>query len=148
MTANPSEEAAAPASPISALTEPTGEAGRSLYDRLAPAIGWYFEHLEDLAHEAKASRAAARAVEGITASDVLAGLATAKIASKTAGRVRLKVPALKAQDQLADQVGQALARVPGVTNVSVSSLLGTALIEYDARRIPSIEALLASVDVA
>jgi hypothetical protein len=144
MSESPASEARqmspAPLSTIpAALTEQVTKTGRQVYDQVAPVVGWYVEHLEDLVHEARADRAASRADETNGLADVLASLPHARVMSSVPGRVRLHVGLLKGREQLAEQTEQAVVSVPGVTQVSASATTGSVLILYNARQYTSPE---------
>jgi hypothetical protein len=135
-----------PASAMTAaFTEPVAKAGRDMYNQVAGGAQWYLEQLEDLVHEAKASRAEARGQQGVSVPDVLAGLSEAKVASSIPGRVRLRLRSLKGQDQLAEQVTQALAGIPGISQAAISPHTCGVLISYDTTQFASLDALLQAI---
>lgn len=51
------------------------------------------------------------------------------------GRVRLKIAALKGNPVRARQLSDAFTGVPGVSHIECNTLTGSALIQYDPRRI-------------
>lgn len=130
---------------LSNPASPVAKAGRDIGNQIAGGVQWYREQLEDLVHEAKAARAEARGQRGVSVADVLASLSAAKVASSIPGRVRLRLRTLKGQDQLAEQVGQALAGIPGISQAAVNPLTCSVLIGYDAAQFASLDALLQAV---
>jgi hypothetical protein len=135
--ANPGPVSAVPP----ALTESVAKAGRHVYDWIAPSVGWYIEHLEDLVHEARAARVAAREKDAASLADVVASLPDVQIVSEKPGRARIRVKALRGQDRLADEVKQTLMVMPGVSQVEVNPLTSSVLIQYDAGQHKSLNSL-------
>jgi hypothetical protein len=128
-----------------ALAEPAVKAGRHAYDQLGGAVGWYFEHLEDLVHEARASRSAAREKDAPGLADVLAILPEAKLLSNMPGRARIRVPAIKGRNKLAAGLRDALAAVPGVTQLDVNPLTANVLVIYNAAQLGALSGVLQAV---
>ena len=57
------------------------------------------------------------------------------------GRVRLKIPGVKDNPELARQAQEKLGRVPGVQRVEANPATGSLLILYDSALLASVEAL-------
>jgi len=55
----------------------------------------------------------------------------AEIAHHVRGRVRMKVPAAKGNEELLEQIKQSLAAIPGVQEVSANSVTGSLVVNYD-----------------
>ena len=135
------------ASPVvpEAITEPVAKASRQAYEHVAGKFEWYREQWEDVVHEAKAVRAQKYSLEGVSVADVLSGLGGAKVASSLPGRARLRLKQLRKQDQLAEQTAHALGALPGITQAEANPLTGSVLILFDAKKYPSLDALLKAV---
>lgn len=56
------------------------------------------------------------------------------------GRVRIKAAALKGNPGQAEQLSAAFRAVPGVKSIDCNTLTGSALIQYDTRRIVEADA--------
>jgi hypothetical protein len=67
-------------------------------------------------------------------------LSALRVAHALPGRVRLKVPALKSNGDLAQAVCEKLETVDAVLEVRASPLTGSLLVRYDTSRIPSLGA--------
>jgi len=119
------------------------QTNRQFYDSITSGVQWYFEQWEDLVEEAKASLSTD--AESIGVSDILAGLAEAKVASDIPGRIRLRLKQLRGHDDLATQSAQALGRLSGITEVDVSALTGSILIFYDTAQYESRDALVRAI---
>lgn len=125
------------------LTRPLGDATRAAYERVAGGFEWYFEHWGDLFAEIKAEQAAR--LETLALSDVLSALDTARVASDVPGRVRLRLPALKKQEALCEQVAESVYSLSGIESVRVSPVTGSILVHYDTGHYRSLDELRAAV---
>ena len=125
------------------VVQPVAQASRQFYDTITGGVQWYFEQWEDLVVEAKASLSTG--AESIGVSDILAGLAEAKVASDIPGRVRLRLKQLRGHDDVATQSAQALGRMSGITEADVSALTGSILIFYDTAQYESRDALVRAI---
>jgi hypothetical protein len=63
------------------------------------------------------------------------------VAHALPGRVRLKIPRVKANPKLARQAQEKLSRVPGIQRVEANPATGSLLILYDLALLASVEAL-------
>ncbi len=63
------------------------------------------------------------------------------VAHALPGRVRLKLPRLKENPELASQAREKLGRVPGIQSVEANPATGSLLILYDLAMLASVEAL-------
>ena len=63
--------------------------------------------------------------------DVLAGLASVKVASDLPGRLRIRLKELRWQEQLPAQCTQTLGSLPGIGQVEASTITGSILVHYD-----------------
>lgn len=104
------------------------------------AVQWYVDQWAELAAEARAS---VTRYTDLTAGDVYAGLASAKVVSDLPGRVRVRVADLRGVSRLAAEVAEHLSRQPGINRVVASAATGSVLIFYGRRRYASLELLLA-----
>jgi len=64
-----------------------------------------------------------------------------KVAHALPGRVRLKIPEVKENPELARQAQEKLGRVPGIERVEANPATGSLLILYDLALLASVEAL-------
>lgn len=131
---------------VEVITEPVAQTSRKLYGKATTGAQWYVEQWEDLFVEAK--HMALGSGSHATATEVLADLPNAKVASDSPGRLRLRLKSLRWQDELLAQSAQALGSVPGVTLVETSSAAGSLLIFYDKSRYASAEELMSSLVAA
>jgi hypothetical protein len=118
-------------------------AGRRVAASISAGAERYYEHWEDLVHEARASTRAPE--EGTSVGSVLASLSEASVESDIPGRVRLRQKQLRGRTRLAEETAAALAGVDGIDRAHVSALTGSVLIFYDARRYGTREALLEAI---
>ena len=81
-----------------AITQPVTDTSRKVYEKTVTGVHWYLEQWEDLFVEAK--HMALGATAHVSAEEVLAQLATAKVASDIPGRLRLRLKGLRWQDQI------------------------------------------------
>ncbi|MFN8496942.1 MAG: hypothetical protein U0641_03735 [Anaerolineae bacterium] len=133
---------------VSSVSKPLAEPSRTAYGRFQEGMQWYFEHWEDLVHEARAEHAHdehSDAEPAVSADGILKSLSDAKVASDIPGRVRLRVAQLKGQDKLTEPLAETLGSIPGVKQVEISSLTGSILMVYDKKKYPSREALLSAM---
>lgn len=114
-----------------------------VYRRSQPAVKWYVEQWARLAAEAQAS--VTRQPE-VTAAEVCAGLATAKVVSDVPGRLRLRVAHLRGCSRLAAEVEECLSRLPAVRRVTTSAATGSVLVYYSSSASSEILALMAAAD--
>lgn len=127
-----------------AAAKPIIDAGHSVYHKAAVHAERYFEHWVDLVEEIKAEQEVPDQPV-LSLDDILTSLATAGVASESTGRVRLRLPALHGQRELAEQVADVLVNVPGVLRVQVSPITGSVLIFFNARVYPSSSDLLDAI---
>ena len=120
-------------------------AGQKVHGRLMGGVEWYFEHWVDLYEEVRAEQSAVRA--SFSLDDIMTALPTAQVASDIPGRARLRLPQLKRQSALCEQVAEAVKGVPGVDAVHVSPITGSILALYDAGQYSSLDDLLQAVPV-
>lgn len=123
-----------------AITKPLVDATQTVYERVAGGVEWYFEHWVDLVEEIRAEQTAGQPKLGVA--DIMAALPEAKVASSIPGRVRLRLPELKARKPLVEQCTGALRAVPGISDVQVSSITGSILAFYDTEQYPTLQDLL------
>lgn len=57
-----------------------------------------------------------------------------QIAHQVPGRIRMKVPSLKADPELADQIKQTFGAVPGIEQVAINPITGSVVLHYDIDR--------------
>lgn len=126
-----------------AVVQPVTDTGRKLYEKTAHGAQWYVEQWEDLFAEAR--HMALGATAQIKTEEVLAHLATAKVASDIPGRLRLRLKDLRWQDHLVAEAIQAVGALPGVRQVQGSTVTGSILVFYDARHYESSAALLSAL---
>ncbi|MFN8484853.1 MAG: hypothetical protein U0768_17605 [Anaerolineae bacterium] len=131
---------------VSSVSKPLHEPSRNAYGKFQESMQWYFEHWEDLVHEAKAERP--QQEEAISADGVLKGLSDAKVASDIPGRVRLRVAQLKGHDKLVEPLAETLGSIPGVKQVEINSLTGSILMVYDKKKYTSREELMGAIPAA
>ncbi len=134
VTSSVASAAAAP----SGLAKPVVDAGRRASGSVAGPVEWYLEQWENVIEEARAARMDAATPD---ANSILAGLPQARAVSECPGRVRLSVRQIKGQHELAYEVVEVLAKVPGIRRVEASPVTGTIVISYNTRSYPSLDAL-------
>ena len=131
---------------VEAITQPVTETSRRIYQKVADGAQWYGEQWEDLLVEARHMALGANAQREVA--DVLAGLASVKVASDLPGRLRVRLKELRWQEQLAAQCTQALGSLPGIRQVEVSTITGSILVHYDTGCYPSSVVLLNAMAAA
>jgi cation transport ATPase len=57
-----------------------------------------------------------------------------QIAHQVPGRIRMKVPSVKTNPELAEQIKQTFAAIPGIEEVSVNPTTGSVVLQYDTDR--------------
>lgn len=128
-----------PADIASSLADST----KKVHGKLMGNVEWYFEHWVDIFEEVKAEKQ--DKLGSFSLADVMGALPGAKVASDTAGRVRLRVPLLKGQNELSAQCAEALGAMPGIDQVHVSPITGSVLAFYDTDEFPSLHELLDAI---
>jgi hypothetical protein len=126
-----------------AVVNPVAQAGRQVYESVLGGVQWYLEHWGDVVGGARAEQSAA--TESASQADVagiLESLPKAKIISAAPGRVRVRVKQLKANDEVAYQTVETLARLPGIRRIELSQVTGSLLILYNPGKYASPDALL------
>ena len=128
-----------PADIASSLADST----KKVHGKLLGSVEWYFEHWVDIFEEIKAEKQ--DKLSSFSLAEVMGALPGVKVASDTAGRVRLRVPLLKGQKALCAQCADALGAVPGIDQVHVSPITGSVLAFYDTDEYPTLLDLLDSL---
>jgi cation transport ATPase len=57
-----------------------------------------------------------------------------QIAHQVPGRIRMKVPSVKTNPELAEQIRQTFAAIPGIEAVTVNPTTGSVVLQYDTER--------------
>jgi hypothetical protein len=153
MTANPASSGVATAPggvsvPINVevITQPVADTSMRMYRAATDGLQWYCEQWEDLFLEARHMGLGANA--HLTAAAILPVFAHAKVVSDLPGRLRIRVKELRWQDDLVAQCTQAIGSLPGMKQVSASSVTGSILMLYDTAQYGSCADLLNAIAAA
>jgi cation transport ATPase len=57
-----------------------------------------------------------------------------QIAHQVPGRIRMKVPSVKTNPELAEQIKQTFAAIPGIDEVTVNPITGSVVLKYDTEK--------------